>query len=111
MLYSGQQLWLLLKSLGILSSTLWKTKEITSLIISSKKAALMGSTDKMSVTVQKTTFAGDSLKCIIQENTKKWPVKKKNKIEELTLLDFKAYYKITAIKIVWYCHKNRQIDQ
>ena len=83
MLYSGQQLWLLLKSLGILSSTLWKTKEITSLIISSKNATLMGSTDKMSVTVQKTTFAGDNLKCIIQENTKKWPVKKKNKIEDL----------------------------
>ena len=36
---------------------------------------------------------------------------KKNKIEELTLLDFKAYYKITAIKIVWYCQKNKQLDQ
>lgn len=55
MLFSGQQLWLLLKSLGILSSTLWKAKETTSLIISSKNAALMGST------VQKTTFAGDNL--------------------------------------------------
>lgn len=32
---------------------------------------------------------------------------KKNKIEELTLLDFKAYYKITTIKIVWYCQKNK----
>lgn len=83
MLYSGQQLWLLLKSLGILSSTLWKTKEITSLIISSKNAALMGSTDKISVTVQKITFAGDNLKCIFQENTNKWPLKKKKKIEDL----------------------------
>lgn len=36
---------------------------------------------------------------------------KKNKIEELTLLDFKAYYKIMAIKIVWYCQKNKQVDQ
>ena len=35
----------------------------------------------------------------------------KNKIEELTLFDFKAYYKITAIKIGWYCQKNKQVDQ
>ena len=36
---------------------------------------------------------------------------KNNKIEELTLLDFKANYKIMAIKIVWYCQKNKHIDQ
>lgn len=53
------------------------------MIISSKNAALMGSTDKISVTVQKTTFAGDNLKCIFQENTNKWPLKKKKKIEDL----------------------------
>ena len=41
-------------------------------------------------------------------NTILW---EKNKLRKLTLLDFKAYYKITAIKIVWYCQKNKQLDQ
>ena len=36
---------------------------------------------------------------------------KKNKIRDLMLPVFKTYYKAIAIKIVWYLHTNRYINQ